>query len=100
MVGTCDSGGHTQWIELDPEPAVLDAQLGTTSGATAAAHYENTPEVTTTGVKFTGTNWASCTTSVTDKAGFPCTSAVGSLTNSGTELVKGLGKNGTMCRCN
>lgn len=81
------------WIELDPEPAVLTASLGSTAGATAGAYLSNSYQATTA-VRF-GSTFTSCGTAG-NYPGAPCgTTALAS----GTTISTVLFKSGSLCAC-
>jgi hypothetical protein len=86
------SGGGAYFI-MDPEPATLTANLGSTTGSSAAAYYTNTPDVTTSAVKF-GTSFTSC--GAAGVAGLPCSPTA---LSAGQQATSMLLKSGTLCAC-
>jgi hypothetical protein len=89
--------GDGAYFIMDPEAATLTANLASTSGASAAAYYTNTPDVTTTAVKWGGT-YASCGSFPNVVAGAPC-STVGLVAGQQAQsmIVKKSGT--TLCAC-
>jgi hypothetical protein len=77
--------------KLDPEPATLTANLGATSGATAAAYYTDSL-VGTTVHKF-GTSYTSCGGRL---GGEPCSPTA---LAAGEVVTKAIFKSGTLCAC-
>jgi hypothetical protein len=88
------SGQKWSRSKFDPEPATLTANLGSTTGATAAAYYTNTPEYPTTVVKF-GSSYTTCGTSVSNVGG-PCSPVA---LSAGAQVSTVLVRNGTLCAC-
>jgi hypothetical protein len=82
--------GATLW--MDPEPATLTANLGSTMGASAAAYYNTSLDATT--VKTWGGGYTSCGTFVT--GGEMCSTTA---LLSGATATRMVQKNGTLCRC-
>jgi hypothetical protein len=81
-------------IDFDPEPATLTANLGSSTGATAAAYLTNTPDVLATALKW-GTSYTSCGTSAS-RAGWPCSPVV---LSAGAQVNSMLIQTGTLCSC-
>jgi hypothetical protein len=78
------------WADIDPEPARLNANLGSTTGASAAATFINT------GVATSAFKWPSSYTGGTVAAGTPCATTA---LSSGTDVMGIIQASGSYRRC-
>lgn len=85
-------GSSDLMLMMDPEPATLTANLASTSGATAAAYFTNSP-TTTTKVVYRSGAAAACGTLL---GGEPCSTTA---LASGSEAKQMVLKTGSICTC-